>query len=94
MIPRQIEGNPKKPPLNNPNESWIESEDKMAVNFIDWLLENRENKILVKVCKLYTAKIAKDNCTYCGPLWQGLHDIEHDETFVQYFGILLQGMWT
>lgn len=72
---------------------WLD-EDKIAKDFTDWLWDNHENKVAAKICRLYTAEIAKCNHTYCGPLWQGLYDIEHDETFIKYFIVLFQGMWT
>ena len=73
-----------KKPLENSEEMWWPG-NKMAKDFTDWLWKHHDNKVAIKVCRLYTKEIAKHNHTYCGPLWQGLYDIEHDRTFINYF---------
>ncbi|MHA2280283.1 MAG: hypothetical protein ACXAC5_05475 [Promethearchaeota archaeon] len=83
-----------KKPAENPKETWIEYEERMSEGFTNWLLDHNKNKIAVKVCRLYTKKISETTSSYTGPLWKGLYEIEHDETFIQYFNLLLRGMWT
>lgn len=90
---------PKKKDL--PDECSQEYEDKLIKHFQDWTLyyteEFRNNKNLAEICepcRAFTQKIAKDNNGYYGPLWQGLHDITDDDTFLNCFFKLLKDMWT
>lgn len=57
---------------------------------------DRVDKDTLKICKEFLKKLIKsaNNHSYDGPLWEGLLKIKHDETFMQFFIILLPCMWT
>ena len=85
-----------KKPAEEKKEAWVEYEDRMAKDFSEWLWKNYKSKVAVKVCRLYTKKVAEESYShlYTGPLWNGLYEIESDEMFIKYFIQLMQGMWT
>ena len=53
-------------------------------------------KAVVQPCRDFVWAVAQEshNHNHCGPLWDGLHSIESDETFMKYFCELLGHLWT
>lgn len=85
----------RKLSLHNKKEPQDKYEDRLAKDFTRWLWENHENKVAVKICRLYVKKLykASEQHLYNAPIWKGLYKVEHDETFVKYFNLLFQAMW-
>jgi len=59
-----------------------------------YILENwQQDSNIVEQCRAYLCVLSGHD-TYESPLWTGLSKIQDDGTFISYFTLLLDGMWT
>lgn len=84
---------------NDPD--WIKREEFCNNHFLKWLSEQcfcneRAKKDIARVCRRYTDAliISSELNHYSQPLWIGLSRIRHDETFLKYFSVLFEYLWT
>lgn len=69
-----------------------------SISYQEGAVLSFESEKVLLACRAYTAALAanykKDKLfTFKGPLYQGLNDIEHDETFLTIFSQLFTFMW-
>ena len=80
---------------------WIKREEFCNDHFLKWLSEQcfcnaTVQKDIARVCRRYVDALIESSRTnhYSAPLWEGLSNIQHDETFLKYFSVLFEYMWT
>jgi hypothetical protein len=82
---------------------YMEHEDTVVEEFRSYIFKTycqleytkpKKAARLVSVLREYLDAVIRCDRSSAAPIWGGLKKIEHNETFLKYFMILFQCMWT